>query len=61
MDLSRWASATYELRIEEMELFVELLNNLSDQCGLHTWFCISPSISTHVAFALASVEAMAVR
>ncbi|KAF8500525.1 hypothetical protein JB92DRAFT_3099155 [Gautieria morchelliformis] len=31
MDLSRWASPTYELRIEEMELFVELLNNLSDQ------------------------------
>ncbi|KAF8461569.1 hypothetical protein JB92DRAFT_2839090 [Gautieria morchelliformis] len=60
-DLSRWASPTYELRIEEMELFVELLNNLSDQCGLHTWFCISPSISTHVTSALGSVEAMAVR
>ncbi|KAF8508399.1 hypothetical protein JB92DRAFT_2832400 [Gautieria morchelliformis] len=51
-DCSRWDNPEYWLRIEEMMVFVEMFNSLSTACGLHTWFCISPGMSTSFAEAL---------
>lgn len=45
-DCSRWDHAGYWLRIEEMIVFMELLNSFSTAHGLCTWFCISPGMST---------------
>ncbi|KAF8475451.1 hypothetical protein JB92DRAFT_3134512 [Gautieria morchelliformis] len=45
-DCSRWDNAGYWLRIEEMIIFVGLLNSFSTAHGLRTWFCISPGMSS---------------
>ncbi|KAF8505105.1 hypothetical protein JB92DRAFT_3122741 [Gautieria morchelliformis] len=51
-DCSRWDNPEYWLMIEEMMVFVDMLNSLSTACGLCTWFCISPGMSTSFAQAL---------
>ncbi|KAF8478765.1 hypothetical protein JB92DRAFT_3279574 [Gautieria morchelliformis] len=51
-DCLRWDNPEYWLRIEEMMVFVEMFNSLSTACGLRTWFCISPGMSTSFAEAL---------
>ncbi|KAF8469897.1 hypothetical protein JB92DRAFT_3135251 [Gautieria morchelliformis] len=49
VDCSRWGHPGYWLRIEEMIIFMELLNSCSIAHGLPTWFCISPGMSTSFA------------
>ena len=55
-DMTRWRDPAYELRIEEMELLVEILNAYSCTCNLRKWFCLSPGVSGHVAVALQNPE-----
>jgi hypothetical protein len=55
-DLSRWDDPTYRVRIEEMDLFVKILNNISRTCHLKIWYAISPLISSHIASVLAKSE-----
>ena len=59
-NLSHWDDETYMLRIEEMEIFVDILNAISTQCKLDTWHCISPSVSSHVAGILGDAHALQV-
>lgn len=59
-DLSCWDNDTYMLRIEEMEIFVDILNTISDRCGLDTWHCISPNVSSHIAGILDDHQALEV-
>jgi hypothetical protein len=51
-DCSRWDSPAYWLRIEEMMVFVDMLNSFSSMCGFDTWFCVSPGSSSSYARAL---------
>lgn len=51
-DVSRWAAPSYMLRIEEVEVFVDILNTLSTHCEWDTWSCLAPGISSHVASCL---------
>lgn len=57
-DLSRWDDDRYTLRIEEMEIFVKLLNSICTLHDQHTWIGISGEnkYETEVASALTSTE-----
>jgi hypothetical protein len=42
VNLSRWSDPSYTLRVEEMEILVEMFNSLSCEASLGVWCMISP-------------------
>lgn len=49
------------LRIEEVEVFVDILNALSTHYEWDTWCCIAPGISSHIASCLNNPQRLNVR